>query len=583
MVPFPSRTLTEEPIVAVRWSEAFIPTLRDDPAEAEASSHKLLIRAGYIRQLMAGSYTLLPLAMRVRKKIIAIIREEMDAIGGQEFLLPALHPAEVWQQSGRWEIMGDEMFRLRDRKDADLCLGMTHEEIFATLATEMKSYRQLPQLWYQIQTKFRDEPRPKSGILRVREFTMKDSYSFDVDQAGLDAQFEAHRAAYLRIFDRMGLTATMVEASSGAMGGSGSVEFMVASSAGEDLIATSACGYAANLETATSALDPVEDPPEVPLPERFDTPDVRTIKALAQFDAEAPAERQIKTLVYVLDDQLTLVLLRGDHELQEQKLADATGAITARAAQPDEIAEALGALPGSLGAVGVGELPILADLALQGRRGFTTGANTDDVHLRHVDIGRDMAVSRWVDLRTAREGEACPRCGEPLTVGRAIEAGHIFKLGTRYAEVMGAAVLDADGETRTMLMGSYGIGVERNLAAIVESSHDDKGIIWPVGVAPFHAVVTVLRADNEATLAAAELVYRNLSDGGVETILDDRAERPGVKFADAELVGIPYRITVGPRGLESGTVELTERKTGETVEVAVADVVDRVTDLMRSS
>ena len=567
----------------MRWSEAFIPTLRDDPAEAEASSHKLLIRAGYIRQLMAGSYTLLPLAMRVRKKIIEIIREEMNGIGGQEFLLPALHPAEVWQQSGRWEIMGDEMFRLRDRKDADLCLGMTHEEIFASLATEMKSYRQLPQLWYQIQTKFRDEPRPKSGILRVREFTMKDSYSFDLDQAGLDAQFEAHRAAYLRIFSRMGLSATMVEASSGAMGGSGSIEFMVASPSGEDLIATCPCGYAANLETATSALAVVDDPPEVPLPERFDTPDVRTINALADFDEGSPPERQIKTLVYWLDDELTLVLLRGDHELQEQKLADATGAVSARPAQPAEIVKALGALPGSLGAVGVAGPTILADLALQGRRGLTTGANTDDVHLRNVDVERDISVGRWLDLRTVREGEPCPRCGEPLAVGRAIEAGHIFKLGSRYAEVMGAKVLDADGETRTLLMGSYGIGVERNLAVIVEASHDDKGIVWPVGVAPFHAVVTVLRADNAETLAAAQSLHQALNERGIETLLDDREERPGVKFADAELIGIPYRVTVGPRGLESGTVELTTRRTGETTEVPVDELVENLDGLIRAS
>ncbi len=567
----------------MRWSEAFIPTLRDDPAEAEASSHKLLIRAGYIRQLMAGSYTLLPLAMRVRKKIIEIIREEMNGIGGQEFLLPALHPAEVWQQSGRWEIMGDEMFRLRDRKDADLCLGMTHEEIFASLATEMKSYRQLPQLWYQIQTKFRDEPRPKSGILRVREFTMKDSYSFDVDQAGsrcavrgASGGLPAHLLPYgivrhhgrgvLRSDGRIRLDRVHGRLTL-RRGSHRHLPVWVRRQPGDRHECTRRRGR----------------PPEVPLPERFDTPDVRTINALADFDEGSPPERQIKTLVYWLDDELTLVLLRGDHELQEQKLADATGAVSARPAQPAEIVKALGALPGSLGAVGVAGPTILADLALQGRRGLTTGANTDDVHLRNVDVERDISVGRWLDLRTVREGEPCPRCGEPLAVGRAIEAGHIFKLGSRYAEVMGAKVLDADGDTRTLLMGSYGIGVERNLAVIVEASHDDKGIVWPVGVAPFHAVITVLRADNAETLAAAQSLYRALNERGIETLLDDREERPGVKFADAELIGIPYRVTVGPRGLESGMVELTTRGTGETVEVPVGDLVENLDGLIRAS
>src|SRR5919108_2554342 len=366
----------------MRWSQLHVPTLRDDPAEAEFPSHRLLLRAGYVRQLHAGHYSLLPLAVRVRAKIIEIVREEMNRIGAQEMLLPALHPAEVWRRSGRWDLMGQEMFRLRDRRGADLALGMTHEEIFATVARELSSYRQLPQQWYQFQTKFRDEPRPKGGLMRVREFTMKDAYSFDLDRAGLDASFEAYHGAYTRIFERLGVPAIPVEASSGTMGGSDSTEFMCPAEVGEDVIVHSpGCGYAANVEKATSRLPALDDGPGLPAPERFDTPGARTIEDLAR-DHDAPADRQIKTLVYAIDDRLTLVLLRGDHPLNEQKLIDATGAVTLRPADPEEIREALGALPGSLGAVGVTEFPIIADEALRGRRAMFTGANIDDVHLR---------------------------------------------------------------------------------------------------------------------------------------------------------------------------------------------------------
>lgn len=559
----------------MRWSQAFIPTLRDDPAEAVAASHKLLVRAGYVRQLMAGSYSLLPAAMRVRAKVMEIIRQEINAIGGQEFLLPALHPSEVWKQSGRWDVMGDEMFRLHDRKGAELALGMTHEEIFTTLALELRSYRELPQLWYQLQTKFRDEPRPKSGVLRVREFTMKDSYTFDIDDAGLDRQFEQHRTAYLNIFRRCGMDPVMVEASSGSMGGTGSVEFMVFSETGEDEIVTCTCGYAANLETATSALAEAVDPPPAPL-ERFPTPGVRTIKQLAEAAPDAPPERQIKTLVYEIDGALTLVLVRGDHDLMEQKLIDHTGAATIAPAEPDRIVDALGASPGSLGAVDVGGMKILADLALRGRHGLVTGANENDFHVRNVSIERDISVDEWFDLRQVAAGEACVECGQPLRIDRAIEVGHIFKLGARYAEILGATVLDPDGNEAVLKMGSYGIGVERAMAAAVEASHDEAGIRWPVAIAPYHVVITVLRAEDEATMAAAEDLYAKLGREGVEVILDDRVERPGVKFADAELVGLPYRITVGPRGLAGGVVELTTRATGETVEIDFENVVAEV-------
>jgi prolyl-tRNA synthetase len=560
----------------MRWSQLHIPTLRDDPADADAASHRLLLRAGFIRQLMAGHYSLLPLGVRVRAKVMQIIREEMNGIGAQEFLLPSMQPAWIWEKTGRIAVMGDEMFRLKDRKGVEVVLGMTHEEIFAYLGLELASYRELPQFWYQFQTKFRDEPRPKSGLLRVREFTMKDSYSFDVDEAGLDASFEAHRGAYERIFARLGIPAIAVEASSGNMGGSDSVEFMCPAEAGEDVVATCPqCGYAANLEKASSALPPVEDPPgsDIPAaPERLDTPGVRTIEDLA-VEYGKPADRQIKTLVQVIDGKLTLVLLRGDHPLSDQKLIDATGAVTVRPAQPDEIRAALGALPGSLGAVGVTDLPVIADLALRGRRGLTTGANIDDVHLTGVDVDRDITVNMWADLREVTEGEPCPKCGSRLEFVRAIEVGHIFKLGRKYTTLLGVTVSMQDGSTVIPIMGSYGIGVERAIAAIAEVHHDDAGLAWPVQVAPAEVTVLLLSVRDPEARAAAETLYSALLDAGVEALIDDRDVRPGVKYADAELTGIPFRITVGSRDLAEGVVEITRRANGEKQRVAVGEAV----------
>jgi prolyl-tRNA synthetase len=559
----------------MRWSHLYAPTLREDPADADAASHRLLLRAGYIRQLMAGHYSLLPLAVKVRARIMAVIREEMDRIGVQEFLLPAMHPAEIWHASGRWAVMGEEMFRLQDRKGADLALGMTHEEIFATLATELRSYRQLPQAWYQFQTKFRDEPRPKSGLIRVREFTMKDAYSFDLDESGLDAAFQRQREAYTRIFARLGIPAIPVHASSGTMGGTESVEFMCPSKAGEDLIATCpGCGYAANLEKATSALSPVLDEPGPDAPEPFDTPRVRTIEDLDRLHGY-PAERQVKTLVYVVDGKLTLVLLRGDHALAEQKLIDHLGAHELRPAQPEEIQAALGALPGSLGAVGVHQLPVVADEALRGRRDMATGANRNGVHLRGIDLERDIAPSQWFDLREVAAGEPCPHCGTALKVLRTVEIGHIFKLGRRYTERLGVSVLGPDGRRLHPVMGSYGIGVERALACVVETHHDDKGIIWPAEVAPFEVAVVPI-GKNEAVAAAAEDLYEQLRAQRLEAVLDDRDERPGVKLSDVELVGIPFRVTIGARGLAAGTVELTDRATGETTEVPLDGAAEHV-------
>jgi prolyl-tRNA synthetase family II len=557
----------------MRWSQLHIPTLREDPADADAASHRLLLRAGFIRQLMAGHYSLLPLGIRVRAKVIAIIREEMNAIGGQEFLLPSMQPAQIWEKSGRLSVMGEEMFRLKDRKGADVVLGMTHEEIFTTLAAELSSYRELPQFWYQFQVKFRDEPRPKSGLIRVREFTMKDSYSFDLDEAGLDASFDAHRAAYERIFARLGIPAIPVEASSGNMGGSDSIEFMCPTPAGEDLVARCTEGdYAANLEKATSALPPVTDEPGPAAPERFPTPGVRTIEDLDTRHG-VTGGRQIKTLVEVIDGQLTLVLLRGDHPLSDQKLLDATGALTIRPAQPEEIVAALGASPGSLGAVGVTGLPVIADFALQGRRSMTTGANADDVHIGGVDVDRDINVGQWADLREVTAGEPCPRCGGTLELIQAVEVGHIFKLGRKYTTALGVTVLGPDGSTITPIMGSYGIGVERAIAAIAESHHDDSGLTWPVQVAPAEATVILLSTRDEAARAAAASLYQDLLAAGVDAVLDDRDERPGVKFKDAELTGIPFRLTVGSRDLADGLIEITSRATGEKERVAVADAV----------
>jgi prolyl-tRNA synthetase family II len=564
----------------MRWSQLHIPTLRDDPADADAASHRLLLRAGFIRQLMAGHYSLLPLGMRVRTKVMAIIREEMNKIAGQEFLLPAMHPAQIWEKSGRLAVMGEEMFRLKDRKGAEMVLGMTHEEIFTTLGLELSSYRQLPQFWYQFQLKFRDEPRPKSGLIRVREFTMKDSYSFDIDEAGLDRSFDKHRAAYAQIFARLGIPAIAAEASNGTMGGSDSIEFVCPSEAGEDLVATCPnCHYAANLEKATSALAPVQDEPGTEAAVRLDTPGVRTIEDLSSKYGIA-ADRQIKTLVQVVKGQLTLVLLRGDHPLADQKLIDATGTADIRPAQPDEIRAALGASPGSLGAVGVTSLPVIADLALKGRRDMATGANADDVHLTGVDVARDVIAPAWADLREVAAGEPCPRCGTPLELVQAIEVGHIFKLGRKFTTALGVSVLGPDGSSIVPIMGSYGIGVERAMAAIAEVHHDDAGLLWPVSVAPAEVTVIMVSAKDEAVKAAAESIYKTLQSAAVDVLLDDRDERPGVKFKDAELIGIPVRISVGSRDLAEGVVEVVNRATGERERVPVDQAAKHAQELL---
>ena len=570
------------PSTVARVSQLFIPTLKEPPADAQVVSHKLLVRAGFIRQLGAGIYDYLPLAKRTLTKIEAIIRDEMARLGAQEFYLPALHPAELWKESGRWEVMGDNMFRLRDRKQAEYCLGMTHEEVFTAIARdELRSYRQLPQVWYQIQTKFRDEPRPKSGLLRVRQFTMKDAYSFDVDAAGLDRSYEAQRVAYERIFGRCGLDFVAVQAHSGAMGGTGSQEFMVRTDAGEDLVAAcAACRYAANTETATSRIAAERDEAGPANLERFATPGVVTIEALERPPYSVPARRQLKTLVYVADDRPVLAVVRGDHELNEAKLQTATGAGVLRPARPEEIPPLMGAHAGSLGAVGFARAPVLVDRALAGRSQMVTGANDDGFHLRGVDVARDLLVhGKLAELRTVTAGEGCPRCDGALDVYKALEVGHIFKLGTKYSVAMKAHVLTADGSETPIVMGSYGIGVERIMAAAIELHHDTDGMIWPVSIAPYHAAVLTLGREPELARAAEE-VCAALAAAGVEVLYDDRDERAGVKFKDADLIGLPIRIAVGKRGLTDGNVEWKQRGEKDVAMVAIGEVASRAAALI---
>ncbi len=556
------------------WSKLFIPTLRENPAEAEVVSHRLLLRGGYIRQLSAGIYSYLFLAQRSILKIIGIVRAEMDGIGAQEMYLPALNPAEVWQESGRWSVMGDNMFRLKDRFGRDLCLGMTHEEVMTTIARgELRSYKQLPQIWYQIQTKFRDEPRPKSGLLRVRQFIMKDSYTFDLDASGLDSAYQRHHEAYCRIFERCGLTYMVVEAHSGAMGGSQSHEFMVKSEAGEDfVIHCSGCGYSANLEKAVGgATAPLVMDPDGDLePEEFNTPGQKTIAEIAAFTG-LPETSQMKSLVMVAGDQPVLALVRGDHQLSETKLTDATGASEIRPANPAELREWFGADGGSLGPVAVKKLRVIADEALRGRRNMIAGANKDDYHLRNVTPDEDFKAE-YFDLRQVMAGDTCAKCGGTLESHKTVEIGHIFKLGYKYSSSMGLRVLNESGEEITPIMGSYGIGIERILSSAVELYADKDGMSLPPSIAPFEVVVTPVNFADAAIRETAEKIYSSAKAAGLDAILDDRDERPGVKFKDAELIGIPYRVTVGKK-LSQGMVEVVERRTKQSVDVAVDQVL----------
>lgn len=563
----------------MRWSRTFIPTLREAPADAEVASHIFLLRAGYIRQLAAGIYDYLPLAYRSLLKIMAITRAEMDTIG-QEFYLPALNPAETWQTSGRYTVMGDNLFRLKDRFQREFCLGMTHEEVMAEIARkELRSYKQLPQIWYQIQTKFRDEPRPRSGLLRVRQFLMKDAYSFDIDEAGLDESYRKHDRVYRRIFDRCGLRYVAVEAHSGAMGGAQSQEFMVLGEAGEDHIALcEGCQYAANLEKASAQPVAVSDPPAAGEPETFATPGQHTIAELAAFTGE-PEWRLAKSLVYMVAGEggggfePVLVLVRGDDEASEGKLSTALGGREYRPAHPAEIEEFTGAPPGSVGPIGTAKpVRVLADRALEGRSNLTVGANREGFHTRHVTAGVHFQTE-WVDVRRVRHGDPCPRCARPLRVAQAIEIGHIFKLGRKYSDAFGVRVLDAAGHEVVPIMGSYGIGMERILTAAIEQNHDADGFWLPAQIAPFDVLITATNMNDAVIAACAEQLYEMLRRQGHDVLLDDRDERPGVKFKDADLIGIPTRITVGKHAA-SGRAEIVNRATRTVREARVEDMAE---------
>ncbi len=606
-----------------RWSQLFIPTLREAPADAEVASHKLLLRAGFVRQLGAGIYSYLFLGNRSVNKIVAIVREEMDTIG-QEFLLPTLHPKEIWEASGRWTVMGDNMFRLKDRKGAELALGMTHEEVMTDIArNELRSYKQLPQIWYQIQTKFRDEPRPKSGLLRVRQFIMKDAYSFDIDEAGLDASYLKHDAAYRRIFNRCGLEYVAVEADSGSMGGSQSQEFMVYTEAGEDLIASSASGYAANLEKAVSVLAPVEDlaPTGDGLPELVYTPGKGAIADICEFLSILPSQ-DIKCVAFMgrvaaptADTPLRPVVafLRGDHQVNETKLCAIAGVAELRPMVAEELALHIGGPAGYLGPVGIAEVMtqgslnglnsgkelaklkgvsrenaseglktiVIMDLGLQGRSNLVAGANKLDYHFRNITPGRDFTPTLTADIRNVLEGELDPIGHQPLRLGKAVEIGHIFKLGRKYTQSMGATVLNKDGKEVTPIMGSYGIGIERILTAAIETSaaksasnpdNKQESYALPAAIAPFEVVVTITNVKESDLLTAGESIASDLAAAGFDILLDDRDERAGVKFKDAEMIGIPYRINIGKK-LAEGKVELVDRLLNQTQDVALTDIV----------
>jgi prolyl-tRNA synthetase len=614
-----------------RWSKLFIPTLREAPADAEVASHKLLLRAGCIRQLSSGIYSYLPLGQRSLNKIIAIVREEMDKIG-QEFFLPALNPAELWQESGRWTAMGANMFRLKDRKGAELCLAMTHEEVMTSIArNELRSYKQLPQIWYQIQTKFRDEPRPRSGLLRVRQFIMKDSYSFDIDEAGLDDSYNKHDAAYRAIFTRCGLEFVAVEADSGAMGGSQSQEFMVYTEAGEDLIASSASGYAANLEKATSKLAPVKDlePTGDGTPELVHTPGKGSIADVTEFFG-IQASQDIKCVAFMgsrtghpAGEPLRPIVafLRGDHQVNETKLNALTGTSELRPMQPEELALHIGGPAGYLGPIGIVQVMtggslnglksgkaieklkgvlrdesteglrtiIVMDLGLEGRSNLVAGANKLDYHYRNVTPGRDFTPTLTADIRNINEGEIDPIGNQPLRLGKAVEIGHIFKLGYKYSESMGARVLDANGKEVMPIMGCYGIGIERILTAAIESSaarfaseSATEQYALPVAIAPFEVVITITNVRESQMLEAGEKLAKEFDTAGIDTLLDDRDERAGVKFKDAELIGIPYRINIGKK-LAEGKVELVDRLNLTTVDLPIDLVTPHLITLLAAS
>ncbi len=559
----------------MRYSKVLIPTLRETPSEAESISHRLMLRAGFIRQLASGLYIYLPLAWRVLNRINTIIRQEMDAIGAQEVSMPVLHPADVWKQTGRWTEIGEEMFRLKDRTSRDMCLAMTHEEIMAWLASkEIRSYRDLPQIWYQIQTKLRDEARPKSGIMRTREFIMKDSYSFDTDNESLDKSYSLHEDAYNRIFKRCGLSFYKVDSDPGMMGGATAHEFMAPSDAGEDEVAIcDACGYAANTELAVSICKQPE-PVEMPFKD-VSTPEKRTVEEVSTF-LGFPPEYFIKSLLFMVDRRPVLALIRGDQELHEKKLEKIIGQF--RQAHKDEVQNILGVEAGFIGPMGH-KIFIVADNTIK-TGSYISGANRKDYHKKGIKPDTHFKAE-WYDIHVARENDGCSRCGKPLRIDRVIEIGNIFKLGTKYSETLNATYLDKNSKERLIIMGSYGIGPARIAAAAIEQNHDDNGIIWPESIAPFNVEIIPLNMDDDLTVNTAERLYRELSSLNIDVLIDDRDERPGVKFKDADLIGIPHHIVLGIKNLKEGVLEIKNRRTKDTKKIAIQEAVKELEGIFK--
>ncbi|MCA1906456.1 MAG: proline--tRNA ligase [Desulfarculus sp.] len=562
----------------MRFSRTLIPTLKETPAEAEVVSHQLMLRAGYIRKLAAGIYTWLPLGWRVLRKVERIVRQEMDRAGAQEILMPGVQPAELWRESGRWDYYGKELLRFKDRHDHEFCLAPTHEEVVTDLVRrEVRSYRDLPLNLYQIQTKFRDEIRPRFGVMRAREFLMKDAYSFDVDEAASIESYENMRRAYRAIFDRLGLKYSMVEADSGAIGGSYSHEFMVLAATGEDdIVSCARCDYAANLEKASAAAAAGEPAAPSRDLEAVNTPGTHTVQQVAEFLGVSP-EKVAKTLIYLADGKPVAAVVRGDRELNEVKLKNLTGAAEVFLADPETIQKVTGGPLGFSGPVGL-SIPVFVDQELYLEPALVAGANALDTHLVGLNIGRDAPQAVKADLRNAAPGDPCPRCGGGLTFARGIEVGHIFRLGTKYSQALGATFLDAEGATQTIIMGCYGIGVSRIVAAAIEQGHDDNGMILPIAIAPFTVAVLPMAASGPAA-ETAERLYGELLTAGVDAIIDDRDLRPGVKFKDGDLIGIPLRLVVGEKGLKSGQVEIKHRASGEVEMVAVDRAVARLAEL----
>jgi prolyl-tRNA synthetase len=555
----------------MRFSKLFIPTLREEPADAESISHILMLRAGYIRQLAAGLYIYLPLFQKVLNRINTLIRQEMDAIGAQEMVMPTLHPAEIWQQTGRWDSIGDEMFRLKDRGQRDMCLGMTHEEIVTWLASrEIRSYRDLPQVWYQLQTKMRDEARPKSGVLRTREFIMKDSYSFDVSEDALDRNYKLHADAYHRIFEGCGLHFMQVESDPGMMGGAISHEFMAPSPSGEDDVALcNSCGYAANVELARSI--PHKKETEIRDPEEVHTPEKRTVEEVSRF-LNLSSSDFIKSLLIISDDGPVLALIRGDQALHEKKLSKQIG--NHRPAHKEEVKDILGVEAGFIGPMGQ-KIRMIADECLK-EGVYVCGANKQHYHMSGITAERDF-TPEWHDIHVAQEGDLCVNCNAGLSVRRVIEIGNIFKLGTKYSEPLKAYFLDENGNEKPIIMGSYGIGPARIAAAAIEQNHDKDGIIWPPGIAPFHMEILPLNLNDKKTVSVAEKIYNELSESGIDVLIDDREVRAGVKFKDADLIGIPTQVIIGEKNLKNGLVEVKDRKTRKSETIPIEDVAERLT------